>query len=112
MKTFSIFTISALCALSWPSPARLLEIGHLNITEWRVPWENTRPRDPYVQDEHRVWFLRQGAGTTWPNWIRPAESSSGTSSIPAPDPITWSSTDKGRCGLREISRAISDALTP
>lgn len=60
MKTLSALTISALCALSWPSQARAVEIGRLNITEWRVPWENTRPRDPYVQDEHRVWFVGQG----------------------------------------------------
>lgn len=31
----------------------------VSITEWTVPWENTRPRDPYVGPEDRVWFVGQ-----------------------------------------------------
>ena len=37
-----------------PAPAEDLE-----ITEWVVPWENTRPRDPYVDGQGRVWFVGQ-----------------------------------------------------
>jgi virginiamycin B lyase len=33
-----------------PSPA---------IDEWQVPWENTRPRDPYVGPSGEVWFVGQ-----------------------------------------------------
>ncbi len=29
------------------------------ITEWPVPWEQTRPRDPYVALDNRVWFVGQ-----------------------------------------------------
>jgi virginiamycin B lyase len=29
------------------------------ITEWQVPWEDTRPRDPFVGPEGRVWFCGQ-----------------------------------------------------
>jgi virginiamycin B lyase len=29
------------------------------ITEWSVPWESTRPRDPYVDHLNRVWFVGQ-----------------------------------------------------
>ena len=29
------------------------------IQEWAVPWENTRPRDPYVAPDGRVWFVGQ-----------------------------------------------------
>ena len=29
------------------------------ITEWTVPWENTRPRDAYVDGQGRVWFVGQ-----------------------------------------------------
>lgn len=29
------------------------------ITEWEVPWEDTRPRDPYVDSQDRVWFVGQ-----------------------------------------------------
>ena len=31
----------------------------IEITEWAVPWENTRPRDPYVDHQGRVWFVGQ-----------------------------------------------------
>ncbi|MFU8815492.1 MAG: hypothetical protein ACNA7W_09100 [Pseudomonadales bacterium] len=29
------------------------------IDEWQVPWENTRPRDPYVGPDGKVWFVGQ-----------------------------------------------------
>ena len=29
------------------------------ITEWAVPWENSRPRDPYVNRGGAVWFVGQ-----------------------------------------------------
>ena len=35
------------------------ELNPVNITEWKVPWENTRPRDPYVDQQNRVWFVGQ-----------------------------------------------------
>src|SRR3712207_2388230 len=31
----------------------------VEITEWTVPWEKTRPRDPYVAPDGRVWFVGQ-----------------------------------------------------
>jgi len=31
----------------------------LPIDEWDVPWENTRPRDPYVAPDGRVWIVGQ-----------------------------------------------------
>ena len=31
----------------------------VEITEWPVPWENSRPRDPYVDNQNRVWFVGQ-----------------------------------------------------
>lgn len=31
----------------------------VDITEWPVPWENTRPRDPDVGPQGRVWFVGQ-----------------------------------------------------
>lgn len=34
-------------------------IGELDIREWRVPWENSRPRDPFVARDGRVWFVGQ-----------------------------------------------------
>jgi virginiamycin B lyase len=29
------------------------------ITEWKVPWEGSRPRDPYVAPDGKVWFVGQ-----------------------------------------------------
>ena len=31
----------------------------VKIQEWNVPWENTRPRDPYVDNQGRGWFVGQ-----------------------------------------------------
>ncbi|WP_243663679.1 Vgb family protein [Rhodothermus marinus] len=31
----------------------------VEITEWEVPWPDTRPRDPYVDRDGRVWFVGQ-----------------------------------------------------
>lgn len=31
----------------------------VQIQEWQVPWENTRPRDPYVAPDGDVWFVGQ-----------------------------------------------------
>lgn len=31
----------------------------LTITEWDVPWANTRPRDPYVAPDGSIWFVGQ-----------------------------------------------------
>lgn len=30
-----------------------------DIQEWQVPWEDTRPRDPYVAPDGDVWFVGQ-----------------------------------------------------
>ena len=35
------------------------ELNPVDITEWKVPWEQTRPRDPYVDQQNRVWFVGQ-----------------------------------------------------
>lgn len=42
------------------------------ITEWKVPWAQTRPRDPYVDPQGRVWFVGQAG-----NYIAYLEPSSG-----------------------------------
>jgi virginiamycin B lyase len=34
-------------------------LNPLDIKEWQVPWEQTRPRDPYLDQQHRVWFVGQ-----------------------------------------------------
>ena len=31
----------------------------VKLTEWTVPWEKTRPRDPSVDATGRIWFVGQ-----------------------------------------------------
>jgi len=58
------FTPSVLvgCALSLSfiaPPAAASQV--LEITEWEVPWAQTRPRDPWVETAERIWFVGQRA---------------------------------------------------
>src|SRR4051812_40318063 len=34
-------------------------LAPLAVTEWKVPWANTRPRDPFVAADGKVWFVGQ-----------------------------------------------------
>jgi virginiamycin B lyase len=45
-----------LCA--WPYQAQTLA-APIDITEWEVPWADTRPRDPFVAPDGGVWFVGQ-----------------------------------------------------
>ena len=51
------------CSSPAPEPAAEQAPGAsevaVEITEWQVPWEDTRPRDPYVGPQGRVWFVGQ-----------------------------------------------------
>lgn len=42
------------------------------ITEWKVPWSQSRPRDPYLDRQGRVWFVGQAG-----NYIAYLDSASG-----------------------------------
>lgn len=53
----SILSFSVLLMLV-PSVPDSVE-NDVAIKEWPVPWENTRPRDPYVDQQGRVWFVGQ-----------------------------------------------------
>ena len=44
------------CALCSTSPAMA---DSLEIREWLVPWKRSVPRDPYVDNSGRVWFVGQ-----------------------------------------------------
>ncbi|MGH7444988.1 MAG: virginiamycin B lyase family protein [Longimicrobiales bacterium] len=46
----------ALAAITLATPAAAQT---LDIREWPVPWEDTRPRDPYVDAQNHVWFVGQ-----------------------------------------------------
>ncbi|PQA85644.1 Vgb family protein [Hyphococcus luteus] len=34
----------------------------VDIREWKVPFENTRPRDPFAESANSVWFVGQAGG--------------------------------------------------
>ena len=47
-------------------------LAPLSVTEWKVPWSNTRPRDPYVGADGKVWFVGQAG-----NYIANLDPASG-----------------------------------
>lgn len=46
--------------LNHPGQAGAANLNPVDIKEWQVPWDQTRPRDPYVDQQRRVWFVGQG----------------------------------------------------
>lgn len=42
-----------------PPEIRHLEAQEITLEEWVVPWEESRPRDPYVGPDDNVWFVGQ-----------------------------------------------------
>src|SRR3712207_5335289 len=47
--------------------------AQVSIKEWPVPYEKSRPRDPYVDSKKRVWFVGQVG-----NYVAHLDPSSGT----------------------------------
>ncbi len=45
--------------LAPPPAAASVVADTVQIQEWEVPWANTRPRDPHVRSDDRVWFVGQ-----------------------------------------------------
>jgi len=43
------------------------ETQEIEIAEWKVPWEESRPRDPYVAPDGKVWFV--GQRTHYAAWL-------------------------------------------
>ena len=42
-----------------PASTATTERNTIDIMEWTVPWDDTRPRDPYTESANRVWFCGQ-----------------------------------------------------
>jgi len=53
---WSLAAVALLCAV--PAAAQELQPPP-EFNEWTVPWERTRPRDPFVGPDGRVWFVGQ-----------------------------------------------------
>ena len=54
----AITLIIALCVL----PRSAYAQSTVDIKEWEVPWENSRPRDPFAESETSIWFVGQLTG--------------------------------------------------
>ena len=52
-----LLAAAALLAAPVASPAVAQDTTEIN--EWQVPWEQSRPRDPYVGPDGKVWFVGQ-----------------------------------------------------
>ena len=54
-------TSLALLIILWSATAAVAETPQQQpvVEEWQVPWENSRPRDPYVGPDGKVWFVGQ-----------------------------------------------------
>ena len=52
-------SLLALALCSATAGAAFDDAAPVDIKEWPVPWENTRPRDPYVAPDGKVWFVGQ-----------------------------------------------------
>ena len=60
MQCRHVFFLSALAVLiTIPDPTVAQQPERLEIDEWVVPWERSRPRDPYVGPDGKVWFVGQ-----------------------------------------------------
>jgi virginiamycin B lyase len=55
----ALFALFALPVLASGLCAQASTKGQVQVTEWTVPWEKTRPRDPYLDAQGRVWFVGQ-----------------------------------------------------
>ncbi|HEX2722849.1 MAG TPA: hypothetical protein VHM24_08025 [Gemmatimonadaceae bacterium] len=52
------------------APPTLAASTPVDITEWTVPWDKTRPRDPFVDRSGKVWFVGQAGN--YIAWLNPA----------------------------------------
>ena len=53
--------LAALLAGAILLPEGKVAAQEVTIEEWDVPWEGSRPRDPYVAPDGKVWFVGQTA---------------------------------------------------
>lgn len=55
-----LMTLAILATATVASPIPYVSAyDTLSIKEWKVPWERTRPRDPFVAPDGRIWFCGQ-----------------------------------------------------
>ena len=59
LTSFFVLLLLAPASLSQAQDATTETDSDVQIEEWEVPWEDTRPRDPAVDAQGRVWFCGQ-----------------------------------------------------
>src|SRR5918998_2444207 len=67
-----LITVAAAAIVTPGLTAQPAAKAPVQITEWTVPWEKTRPRDPYLDAKGRVWFVGQAG-----NYIAHLDPASG-----------------------------------
>jgi virginiamycin B lyase len=50
---------SVLLGVATPSTVPAVREDTVPLDQWTVPWADTRPRDPYIDAQQRVWFVGQ-----------------------------------------------------
>jgi virginiamycin B lyase len=55
-------TAVQILGLMLPALACAAAAADVDIREWEVPYEDSRPRDPYAESESSVWFVGQRSG--------------------------------------------------
>ena len=61
ISTIGVLTLLAFSGCTnHPAKALAAVPNPVDIKEWQVPWDQTRPRDPYLDRQNRVWFVGQG----------------------------------------------------
>lgn len=58
MRTPTAVVLASIVWLGVPAGSAA-QSEQVHIEEWTVPWERSRPRDPYVGPDGRVWFVGQ-----------------------------------------------------
>ena len=58
-----------LASCSEEAPVVEEEMPSVLITEWTVPYPDSRPRDPFAQNGNKVWFVGQRTG--YLAWFNP-----------------------------------------
>jgi len=59
MRTFLMSVLSIPLVTFFPHHEPAQQSPGIQITEWTVPWEKSRPRDPYIDPKGRAWFVGQ-----------------------------------------------------
>ena len=59
MRASLLFVLAAAIAVQAPEVEAQTPLDDPSLTEWEVPYPESRPRDPMVAPDGRVWFCGQ-----------------------------------------------------